>query len=381
MNPVLSADIFCKVIDNFGDAGVCWRLARALARAGLAVRLWIDNLQTLQRLRPSVEPSQAVQTLDGFMVVRWDEVAVDAYQPADLVIEAFACRITDPMLDALADVVPRPAWINLEYLSAESWVKSNHALPSPHPRLPLTQYFYFPGFEQGTGGLIREEGLRDARASFDSRVQSDFLASLGITRNDSTEGVLLVSLFCYASAPIEALLRAMQTGPRVHCLVPEGVASIAMARALGAPARRGASMTRGRLTLTIIPFLEPDDYDRLLWSCDLNFVRGEDSFVRAHWAERPFIWQLYPQQASAHQPKLSAFMDIFLEGLDDNSMRCIRSFSAWWNADSPAADAPDWSVLCESLSRWQAHTRQWARKVAIAGELSQSIVEFAMKIR
>lgn len=238
MNPVLSADIFCKVIDNFGDAGVCWRLARALARSGLAVRLWIDNLQTLQRLRPSVEPSQAVQTLDGFMVVRWDEVAVDAYQPADLVIEAFACRITDPMLDALADVVPRPAWINLEYLSAESWVKSNHALPSPHPRLPLTQYFYFPGFEQGTGGLIREEGLRDARASFDSRVQSDFLASLGITRNDSTEGVLLVSLFCYASAPIEALLRAMQTGPRVHCWYRRVLRPSRCARAWGAGTAR-----------------------------------------------------------------------------------------------------------------------------------------------
>ncbi|HET9045379.1 MAG TPA: elongation factor P maturation arginine rhamnosyltransferase EarP, partial [Casimicrobiaceae bacterium] len=38
-------DVFCKVVDNFGDAGVCWRLARQLvAEHDLAVTLWIDVL-------------------------------------------------------------------------------------------------------------------------------------------------------------------------------------------------------------------------------------------------------------------------------------------------------------------------------------------------
>ena len=41
-------DLFCRVIDNWGDAGVCWRLARQLVRErGAQVRLWIDQPQVL----------------------------------------------------------------------------------------------------------------------------------------------------------------------------------------------------------------------------------------------------------------------------------------------------------------------------------------------
>jgi hypothetical protein len=54
--------------------------------------------------------------------------------------------------------------------------------------------------------------------------------------------------------------------------------------------------------------LSQEDYDRLLWSCDLNIVRGEDSWIRAHWAARPFIWQPYPQSEGAHRIKLEAFL-------------------------------------------------------------------------
>src|SRR5947208_6585773 len=36
-------DLFCRVIDNFGDAGIAWRLARELHdEHGLAVTIWID---------------------------------------------------------------------------------------------------------------------------------------------------------------------------------------------------------------------------------------------------------------------------------------------------------------------------------------------------
>ena len=381
MNPIRSADIFCKVIDNFGDAGVCWRLARSLARFGLSVRLWIDDLHRLRRLRPRLDPAQRTQSLDGFSVVCWDAVSSAAYEPADLVIEAFACRMPDPMLQALALAQPRRAWINLEYLTAESWAIDSHGLPSPHPRLALTQYFYFPGFDERSGGLLREEGLPSARAAFNSRTRDNFLARIGVPRTASPDDSLLVSMFCYPQAPVEGLLYAIQSGPRVHCLVPEGVAEEAIARMLGTRPEAGKSLTLGHLTLTVIPFLEPDDYDQLLWSCDLNFVRGEDSLVRAHWAEHPFIWQLYPQDARAQQPKLDAFLDIFLTSLDREAASRVNSFWQWWNAETPQDTPPDWPALCAVLPGWAAHARQWALKVAAAGELSRSIVEFASKIR
>jgi uncharacterized repeat protein (TIGR03837 family) len=61
--------------------------------------------------------------------------------------------------------------------------------------------------------------------------------------------------------------------------------------------------------LHVIPFIAQDDHDKLLWSCDINFVRGEDSSVRAQWAARPFVWHLYPQSEQAHLAKLRAFTD------------------------------------------------------------------------
>ena len=381
MSTLRSADVFCRVIDNFGDAGVCWRLARALSRHGLSVRLWIDDLPRLRRLRPTIDTARREQPLDGFIVVQWDEASPDGYVPADLVIEAFACRMPEPMLDVLARTEPRRAWINLEYLSAESWVKGSHALPSPHPRLPLTQHFYFPGFEPGLGGLLREPDVRSARAAFDAPAREDFLARFGIARRDVKGDSLLVSMFCYPHAPLDALLTAMQSGPRVTCLVPEGVAGDVIARRLERPALPGERLTGGNLTLVVVPFLEPDDYDRLLWSCDLNFVRGEDSLVRAHWAERPFIWQLYPQSEGAQQAKLEAFLDISLAGMGNGLAARVRSFAQWWNADSSSVDLADWSALCANLPEWESHACHWAASAASAGELSRSMIEFASKIR
>ena len=41
----LAWDIFCTVIDNYGDIGICWRLARQLrVDDGQRVRLWVDDL-------------------------------------------------------------------------------------------------------------------------------------------------------------------------------------------------------------------------------------------------------------------------------------------------------------------------------------------------
>ena len=381
MSTPRSADIFCQVIDNFGDAGVCWRLSRALARQGLSVRLWINDLACLRRLRPALDLGRRAQLMDGFTVMLWDEASAEGYVPAELVIEAFACRMPEPMLGALAQSEPRAAWINLEYLSAEDWVKGTHARPSPHPRLPLTQYFFFPGFEPGLGGLLREPHWHASRAACDAPARASFLTHIGVPWTERLNDDLLMSMFCYPHAPLDALLTAMQSGPRVTCLVPEGVAEAVIARRLGKPATPGARVMQGNLTLVVVPFLEPDDYDRLLWSCDLNFVRGEDSLVRAHWAERPFIWQLYPQVAGAQQAKLQAFLETSLVGLSTEPAARMRSFAQWWNADLSARELPDWSAVCADLSEWESHARDWAARAASAGELSQLLIEFASKIR
>ncbi len=93
----------------------------------------------------------------------------------------------------------------------------------------------------------------------------------------------------------------------------------------------GASFTRGALTLHAIPFLAQDDYDRLLWACDVSFVRGEDSFVRAQWAARPFVWHIYPQAENAHRRKLDAFLDLYAASLDGAPAAGVRGLWHAWN--------------------------------------------------
>ncbi len=364
MRELRSADIFCEVIDNFGDAGVCWRLARALSQLGLRVTLWIDDLPRLQRLRPALDPALDVQTLDGFALRHWRGEPV---AEGDLVISAFGCRLSECTLAAMAQRSAKPVWINLEYLSAEAWVEGSHRLRSPHPRLPLVQHFYFPGFTPRTGGLLREAGLLAQRAAFDEVARAAFLDRLAIPHPDGTR---LMSLFCYPSAPVDALFAAMRDGPPVVCVVPEGVTPLAPAA--------GETLTQGSLVLHGLRFLEPDDYDRLLWSCDLNFVRGEDSASRAQWSGQPFVWQLYPQQQRAHLDKLDAFLSLYTAALDEESAALVWQCFRAWNGD--ARCPPDWNKLLAALPVLKAHGRAWRDQLESAGELASGLVEFAREI-
>src|SRR5689334_25023543 len=173
-------DVFCRVVDNFGDVGVSWRIARQLSREhGKAVRLWLDDLTVLAKLRPEVDPARDDQRLEEVQVARMRE-RFDPADVADVVVETFGCDPPENYVLAMAGRAEKPRWINLEYLSAEAWVEGSHALPSPNPRLPLTKHYFFPGFTARTGGLLREADLFDRRDEFqrDAGAQAAFWRSL-----------------------------------------------------------------------------------------------------------------------------------------------------------------------------------------------------------
>jgi uncharacterized repeat protein (TIGR03837 family) len=254
-------------------------------------------------------------------------------------------------------------------------VKS-HGLPSPHPRLPITQYFFFPGFVPGSGGLLREKDLLPSRAEFTQEDRRLFLTRLGVGVLSDT---CLVSLFCYEHAPIDELFNLMRYGPRTLCLVPEGVATNKIAHALNGHLSAGSQVTQGQLTIHIIPFLHPDDYDRLLWSCDVNFVRGEDSVVRAHWAQQPFVWQLYQQDSEAHLIKLAAFLDLYCRDMSEEDVEVVTTFWEAWNGK--VGVNLDWVSFSKVLTRIAPHHTQWVSKVASVDALSTQLIRFASKIR
>lgn len=365
-------DIFCHVIDNYGDIGICWRLACQLtAEFGLSVRLLVDDLGSMQRICPEINRDLAAQHAHGVEIVRWIEPFPDL-EPADVVIEAFGCELPPRYVAAMATVSPRCVWINLEYLSAEQWVEGYHGLASPHPGLPLIKYFFFPGFSAATGGVIRESGLL-ARRDVSQINRTELWQELGMACPAPDETV--VSLFCYDSAPIKDLLNAWAGSiSPVRCLLPEGVASAQIAKWAGKSGLIAGNVPvqHGNLTLQVIPFLPQENYDHLLWACDCNFVRGEDSFVRAQWAGRPLIWQIYPQQENAHLPKLEAFVDLYCQGMTMEAAEVMRSFHLCWNNQCQL----NWDDFWQHRKELQHHAMAWSGKLARIPDLASNLVNF-----
>ena len=377
----MTLDLFCRVVDNYGDIGVCWRLARQLAdEHGVAVRLWVDDLASFRRICAAVDPAAEEQLLQGVTVRRWhDHMA--AQDVAEVVIEAFGCALPVAYLEAMAARATSPVWINLEYLSAEDWVAGCHGLPSPHPQLPLVKYFFFPGFDAGAGGLLAEAGLEQRRADFagDPRQKAAFLAGLGV--HPAPDGNL-ISLFCYPTAPVPALLDALRDDASPSLLlVPEGVASAVLANWAGKPLARGDMVRRGSLALQVVPFLDQPDYDRLLWCCDLNFVRGEDSMVRAQWAQKPFVWHIYPQEEDAHRIKLDAFLAKFSGGsggiVPDTADACRAAWHAW-NGDGDLGAS--WPAFRDALPALEAHMPEWCGRLREQGDLAGKLLAFVHQV-
>jgi uncharacterized repeat protein (TIGR03837 family) len=367
-------DIFCRIIDNYGDIGVCWRLARQLQQeCGTHVRLWIDDLQVAERLIPAIQPELPSQFVDQVEISLW-EACFPETVPADVVIEAFACDIPQTYLEAMAD--SKPVWLNLEYLSAESWVRDFHLKPSPHARLPLIKYFYFPGFAAETGGLLREQGLMAAREGFQgsAELQAAFCKKFGIAELGTK-----VSLFCYPHAAIAALLDDMATSSSpVHCLVSDPKLALLAEDWLGESLVIGKVVTKGRLSLQQLPFLSQQDYDRLLWLCALNFVRGEDSWLRAIWAARPFVWQPYRQEEDTHLAKLEAFLDVYTAYLGGEARHAISDIHRTWAEGHWRAG--DIDVVRERSGALQAHATQACQQLASQPDLVAKLVIFCKNL-
>jgi len=349
-------DVFCRVVDNFGDAGVAWRLANALLRqCGWRVRLIIDDLSTLARLAPGVDAAAPAQRVAEIDLVHWTATTMlDA--PADIVIETFACEIPPTYVEAMAQRTPRPRWINLEYLSAEAWVDDCHGLASKHPRLPLTKHFFFPGFSERTGGVLIEPGLLADQARF-CATRDPRRAFLSALDADPDAGFTAL-VFCYPTAALEALGEAWRDDPMaIQCLLPRGTAGAALQAA-------------GNLDVRRFDFVPQARFDALLWSCDFAVVRGEDSFVRAQLAGLIFVWHIYPQQDEAHLIKLHAFMQRYVEGLAPAAARAWMELNLAWNEDRRAELTAAWREVRAHWSVLQQHALVWRTRLVERGDLT-----------
>ncbi|MFN9708272.1 MAG: elongation factor P maturation arginine rhamnosyltransferase EarP [Burkholderiales bacterium] len=345
-------DVFCHVIDNWGDIGVCWRLTADLRARGEDVRLWINAPESLSWMAPQAQG-----------VFLWNKHTVWP-EPGDVVIETFGCELPEKFIQRMAQKNRPPAWINLEYLSAEAYVQRSHGLRSPQQGAVsgLAKYFFYPGWVHGTGGLLREQDLFTRQARFDA---PGWLESKGIRPHPDE---LKVSLFCYAHTPVlPSLFKALQI-QQTMLLVTAGQADEAVRTCIG------DNTQIGLLRIVRMPRLSQKEFDHLLWACDVNFVRGEDSFVRAQWAAKPFVWQIYPQSDQAHVPKLEAFHELWTSQVSEAHLWVALSRA--WNDSSQTVTPLPWPATPTEWTRWRAQAWQWAQALWQKDDLTTQLQNF-----
>ncbi|MBC7680725.1 MAG: elongation factor P maturation arginine rhamnosyltransferase EarP [Ferruginibacter sp.] len=367
-------DIFCEVIDNYGDIGVCWRLSADLASRGVQVRLWVDD--------PSALAWMAPQGCPGVEVRRWTQhLDVEGLEPGDVWIEAFGCTIAPEFIAACADYICanglKPLWINLEYLSAEPYVERCHALPSlvrEGPAAGRQKWFLYPGFTTQTGGLLREADLAQWQVDFDAEAWLQALWPRMDHAHGAPErrtGEQLISLFCYEPPALEALLEQLAGSDKpARLLVTAGRATRAVRMLI--EDKKGLQRIlsrRSQLSISYLPALSQRDFDHLLWTADCNLVRGEDSLVRAIWAGKPFVWQIYPQDDAAHHAKLEAFLDMAQAPAN------LRQFHRVWNGLETSA------LPGLALEDWAPGALALRHRLEQQPDLAAQLLDFCPKTR
>jgi len=355
---IQSITVFCRVIDHFGDAAFSWRLSCALKNCGVpSVTLIIDRPEVLLALHQADKLS-TISRESGVRVLTWEEAeerwstegfadridngdVTDLDNLSDIVIETFACEPPSSYIQALTDyplhtdrrhkgrlnsVGKTVQWFTLDYLATEPWADEAHARYSPSPRHngPIAQRrrWLIPGFSTRTGGL-----LHGSWRHIDEVRRRYWRAH--IAGKTIPDDCFLVLGFGYEDAPWQVLAEALEQD------LPSGFKSFHVWR----PQDLEVSQSQ---------------FDEVLQSCDLNFVRGEDSFIRAHWAaagrwQIPLVWQPYRQSQGAHREKLLGWMNQIIPSDEFNA---LRDFHWIWNGFSMPQTGNLWAA-------WQAFSRDY----------------------
>ena len=355
--------IFCRVIDNHGDLGVCWRLATQLAARGVKVQLYVDDASALAWMAPL--------GCDGVSVMPWpaDDEVLTPLQVPGVVIEAFGCELPAGYQAAMAARSLPPVWINLEYFSLEISAQRNHGLPSPvlsGPAKGLSKWFYYPGWGEDSGGVLTDFQPGNIRGLTQTQPLNHAANhTIEKTQADSTQfdihRELHISVFCYEPPGLSLWLRQLALLPaQVHLHITAGRATAAVKQAM-------LSTDVSGLDLVFMDPMSQPDYDALLSGMDWNLVRGEDSLVRAMCAGKPLLWQIYPQHDGAHMKKLQAFLQ------QTSAPPLVVQAHLAWNAEA-APEMPDLTPAC--LAEWSAWAAQLQAELASQTGLTERLMGF-----
>jgi uncharacterized repeat protein (TIGR03837 family) len=357
--PTFSIDLFCQVIDNYGDAGFCWRFCLAMSELGHHIDLWMDRTDLLDLLDCNWSHYPRIQ------VHLWDEKTVWE-GPKEIVIEAFGCEIPQAYWSQVS-TQESGLWFNLEYLATEKWAIGCHGLRS-HSTHSWTKYFVFPGPHAELLGVLRDPYLL---------APNGYSRSEWLERYSLKEQELLTadwwSIFRYEAFSEAFLVACMaQTKTQVFW-IPEGKAWLGLEELLVKLSwiQEGEGhWFFGIHRIVRIPMLSQKDYSDLLKICDANWVRGEDSLHMILSLGKPFFWQPYRQENAGHLEKLT--------GLVEWMASLHLGIDPWLDVlKDEDASIKLWEEALATKGNWSEKWAEWVHEKGFEWDLAQNLTKFA----
>ena len=281
-----SIDIFCQVIDNYGDVGVTYRLAREFKRVypNKKLRFVINQTEELNLIRKS----------EDIEIILYKDIS-KIENSADLIIESFGCEIPKEYMDkALKN---SKLIINLEYFSAEKWVDDFH-LQESFLGGNLKKNFFIPGLSEKSGGILLDNEFLERKKKVEANKEY-YLEKFGIKEKYD----LIGSVFSYEKNFDSLIEELKKLNKKVILLILSEKTQKNFIKYFD------NGNNYDKIKFVKLPFFTYDKYEELLALCDFNLVRGEDSFVRALLLGKPFLWHIYPQDENTHIKKLESFLE------------------------------------------------------------------------
>ncbi len=381
-------DILCKVVDNYGDAGLVWRLARAIGHAfcnkldpsaRLELRILCDDLTVLKQLGAAEGELERMQ----LRLFDWQtEHAHFDECPADFVIETFGCKypawyealLYDPHNDR-----PRKL-LNLEYLTAETWAEDYHLLASPSRIERLKKTFFMPGFRKSLGGLIFDRDylakhnywadLSKAERAL-ARIQLMTRCGIAPLEQSLSADVFWLFVFSYTHDYTALLAELVSWEQAVVVVLAAGQGSDSFLSAMPA---QGAD----KIHCFCLPFVPQQLFDELILAADFNLVRGEESMSRAALAGKPFLWHCYPLVDDQHLNKVAALADQIAKQSDGaEELDCLKKLWLSFNRQQDRQEnSEDFGILSQNYATLLPLFERFAQNLLENGDCATKLVDF-----
>ncbi|MGL5000169.1 MAG: elongation factor P maturation arginine rhamnosyltransferase EarP [Cetobacterium sp.] len=315
---IKTLDIFCEIIDNFGDIGVVYRLAKefkSIYKNEIKIRVFLNRLDEFLLINKKAKNIEW-QEIDGIEYLTNEYLAknICTFSPANVIIEAFGCNVLEEYLEKAKD--ESTLLINLEYLSGETWIEGIHLMESPIGNKNLKKYFYMPGFKENTGGVIVDRLFLNRKNDV-SKNREYYLEKYLPQFRD--KDYFIGTIFSYEKN-FKPLLNSLLKNNKNNCLLILGEKSKDSVREIlkdiSIEYSEKEIVEHENIKIKFMPFLEQEEYEELINLAHYNFVRGEDSFVRALLTGKPFVWHIYLQEDMAHMDKIRGFVERYREVLE-----------------------------------------------------------------